>query len=150
MLHSRPARLAVLLVAMLGLASWLFAVLAGRNAIALDAVHDGRRLFETYCGTCHEPAAMRTTVRARPSSTRDELLVYLRDHGESNDEEDRAIVDYLLRPTTTGEDGGSPLSSFLRNSDSSFGASLRTRRSSMPRTKPPNVPRSTSTRLRRK
>lgn len=53
---------------------------------------EGARLYETYCAGCHPVDSLRTEISA---GRRRELDAFLRTHGESSDEEDRLILDYL-------------------------------------------------------
>lgn len=94
MRHVIVRRAAILLTALFLAAAASFVWLTGRGAIPEapasqpPLVPAGAALFERHCASCHAADA----VRAAP-----DLEMFLKTHGESTDDEDRQIADYLAR-----------------------------------------------------
>jgi hypothetical protein len=93
------AALAVVLIA----ASFAFAWLVSRkepiSSSGRSAPVDGARAFELRCVRCHALEELAAPLRGSPdpSAASAELLGFLSGHGDAPLEEDRAIVEHLLR-----------------------------------------------------
>jgi mono/diheme cytochrome c family protein len=57
-------------------------------------------LFEDACGACHTAASLSERLRSAPDpgAVRARFETFLRDHGETSDDDDRRILDWLSRP----------------------------------------------------
>lgn len=65
---------------------------------ASAAAHSGEALFEQYCAACHFIAEVEGLLRpegADPTSITAAMVESLREHGESSDEQDRIIVEFI-------------------------------------------------------
>jgi mono/diheme cytochrome c family protein len=62
------------------------------DSAASSPATEGARLYETYCARCHPADTLRSEM---PPERRRELEAFLKDHGQSSDQEDRLILDYL-------------------------------------------------------
>ena len=94
MRHVIVRRAAILLTALFLAAAAAFVWLTGRGAIAEAPAAQpppaaaGAALFERHCASCHAAG----DLRAAP-----DLETFLKTHGESTDDEDRLIAEYLRR-----------------------------------------------------
>ena len=97
MRHVAVRRTALILGAVFFACASLFVWAAGRQSGPLDAPSSpdaprGAGLFETYCSSCHSAESLRGAVT---EARRPQLEVFLQDHGDASDAEDRLILDYL-------------------------------------------------------
>ncbi|MFM7102217.1 MAG: c-type cytochrome [Verrucomicrobiota bacterium] len=109
MLHARVTRVALVFGGLAAGAVLLFAALANRAPAPAPAPapagpaapeRSGAELFTQHCGRCHEPRELAPSLRRKPdrAQARQEAIGFLRDHGDSTDDEDVRIVDFLLQP----------------------------------------------------
>jgi mono/diheme cytochrome c family protein len=104
--HVVVRRVALGLSAVCVSAATLFAWIANRSVppapgvqAASPAPTAGARLFEAQCAGCHPIEQLRETLGRAPDRQirRREVEVFLAAHGTTTADEDRAIVEYLMR-----------------------------------------------------
>lgn len=78
-----------------------FAFLVDRPSLAgissAPAERHGAKLFDQYCGACHEAGELTAELRAAPDdeALAAEWMAFLERHGRAGPDEDRAIVEFL-------------------------------------------------------
>jgi len=103
MRHVTVRRAALLLGAVLLAFAGFFAWLVGRqparapSSLPLPA-STGAALFKAHCASCHTVESLRPGVIG-PDARRHEIEVFLMDHGDASDADDRLILDYLTAAT---------------------------------------------------
>jgi mono/diheme cytochrome c family protein len=55
----------------------------------------GAALFEQHCASCHAPDDLREALGDGDTARRRELELFLKDHGESADDQDHVILEFL-------------------------------------------------------
>lgn len=107
MLHAMITRVALVFGGLAAGAVLLFAALANRAPVPSPALpgpaapaRSGAELFTQHCGRCHETRELTPSLRRKPdrAKARQEAIAFLRAHGDSTDDEDVRIVDFLLLP----------------------------------------------------
>jgi mono/diheme cytochrome c family protein len=66
-----------------------------QSAPAQESTAEGRLLFERHCATCHTVEGLAPGIREGGPNGRGAAETFLQDHGDSTDEGDRLILDYL-------------------------------------------------------
>jgi hypothetical protein len=105
MRHLIVSRVVMLLGAVLCAAAFGFVWLAGRpqsGPVEADVVAEpsttAAALFARSCASCHTPDSLRTPVGRDREAARRDLEIFLRTHGDTSEQEDRLIADYLTTP----------------------------------------------------
>ena len=105
MRHLIVSRIVVLLGAVLCAAAFGFVWLAGRpqdGPVEAELVQEpsaaAATLFARSCASCHTPDSLREGVGRDREAARRALETFLQSHGDTSDQEDRLIADYLTAP----------------------------------------------------
>ena len=90
--------LAGVLLASAGIFTWLVGRPAARPVEAAPSAQpatdaSGAALFEEYCASCHQADRLRPD--ASDPTRRHDMELFLQDHGNASDADDRLILDYL-------------------------------------------------------
>ena len=105
MRHLIVSRTVILLATVLFASAVGFVWLAGRPKVGRDETDvrpvtdtTAAALFARSCASCHTPDSLKPAVGRDREAARNALETFLRTHGDTSEEEDRLIADYLTAP----------------------------------------------------